>query len=556
MSTSTTAGSAALSYHEPGITTILIVTSFLLLLNIINHILDRITYIGLLGQIFLGIIFGTPGGNILGANLEKVVVDLGYLGLLLLVYEGGLTTSFRSLKANLSLSSCVALTGIAIPIGLSFILMKLTEATPLQAFAAGAALCSTSLGTTFTVMQTSGLNTTRMGVVLTSAAMMDDVVGLVMVQVISNLGSGEFSAVTVVRPVFVSIGFGFGVVFGCRYVVLPLTRLVRGWGAEHAKSRFAKGFSSVESAWIIHVLLLVAMVTGATYAGTSNLFAAYLAGAGISWWHDEMVEDEKKEKTGNQGPAQVQTSQQTEASQEKNGKSGSSPMWKANHRATAGIATFEEYFHQPLQRILKPFFFASIGYSIPITQMFTGTIIWKGLVYTVLMFIGKMVCGLWLVRWNFGKIFGWLPFVKTGQNADSVQEQSTSKNTTPNATIERAPNRVANTSARIYSGPRPSHSSPNPNKPVTLYPPVIVGSAMVARGEIGFLISSLAESTGIFGKEANGSIFLVVTWAIMLCTIIGPIMVGLMVKRLNNVSRGKDDGHQNRILGVWGVSDN
>lgn len=56
-------------------------------------------------------------------------------------------------------------------------LVVLANATPLQAFAAGAALCSTSLGTTFTVMQTSGLSATRMGVVLTSAAMMDDVVG-------------------------------------------------------------------------------------------------------------------------------------------------------------------------------------------------------------------------------------------------------------------------------------------------------------------------------------------------------------------------------------------
>lgn len=81
------------------------------------------------------------------------------------------------MKANLTLASGVAATGIALPIGLSYVLLLLADATPLQAFAAGAALCSTSLGTTFTVMQTSGLSTTRMGVVLTTAAMLDDVVG-------------------------------------------------------------------------------------------------------------------------------------------------------------------------------------------------------------------------------------------------------------------------------------------------------------------------------------------------------------------------------------------
>ena len=90
---------------------------------------------------------------------------------------GGLLTSFKALKANLLLSAGVALTGIALPIALSFCLLPLTGATLLEAFAAGAALCSTSLGTTFTVLSTSGLVATRLGVVLSSAAMMDDVVG-------------------------------------------------------------------------------------------------------------------------------------------------------------------------------------------------------------------------------------------------------------------------------------------------------------------------------------------------------------------------------------------
>jgi Kef-type K+ transport system membrane component KefB len=168
---------AALPYHEPSIGTILIFTSFLILVNVINHIFNRLIYVGLLGQVLVGIAWGTPGAQWLSADAEAVMVNLGYLGLLLLVYEGGLSTSFESLKANFWLSSCVALTGIALPIALSYGLMLFADATPLQAFAAGAALCSISLGTTFAVLQASGLGHTRLGVVLTSAAMMDDVVG-------------------------------------------------------------------------------------------------------------------------------------------------------------------------------------------------------------------------------------------------------------------------------------------------------------------------------------------------------------------------------------------
>jgi Kef-type K+ transport system membrane component KefB len=104
--------------------------------------------------------------------------------------------------------------------------MGLLGATPVQAFAAGAALCSTSLGTTFTILSTSGLEKSRLGVILSSAAMLDDVAGLVMVQVISNLGGSadSFSAVTVIRPVFVSIAFAVVVPAFCWAVVKPIRR--------------------------------------------------------------------------------------------------------------------------------------------------------------------------------------------------------------------------------------------------------------------------------------------------------------------------------------------
>jgi len=139
------------------------------------------------------------------------------------ILAGGISSNLKALKANLFLSSAVALTGIAAPIGISFVLLGLLPLSPVQAFAAGAALCSTSLGTTFTVLATSGLTESRLGVVLTSAAMMDDVVGLIMVQIISSLGAGSsFNEITVIRPVFVSIAFAVLIPLICLYVAKPM----------------------------------------------------------------------------------------------------------------------------------------------------------------------------------------------------------------------------------------------------------------------------------------------------------------------------------------------
>jgi hypothetical protein len=92
---------ASLPYDEPGILPVLIHTSFLLLLNALAAALDRALYCGLLGQVLVGTAWGTPGAKLLAHGVQEAVVQLGYLGLLLLVYEG--LSSFLLLHLHLHL---------------------------------------------------------------------------------------------------------------------------------------------------------------------------------------------------------------------------------------------------------------------------------------------------------------------------------------------------------------------------------------------------------------------------------------------------------------------
>ena len=214
----------------------------------------------------------------------------------------------------------MAVTGISLPIAVSFVLVPLVSATKLQAFAAGAALCSTSLGTTFTVLATTGLVTSRLGVVLTSAAMLDDIVGLIMVQVITNLGNGHLSALDVLRPIIVSCGPVLALVLVCKFGLRPVINAIRSClqvrpGKEEKLKHYGK-YGKV----IIHFLILTGFVAGATYAGTSNLFAAYLA-ALLASWLDGLLEI----------PG-----------------------------ATA-LQIYNEYYSAAVELILKPFFFVSLA---------------------------------------------------------------------------------------------------------------------------------------------------------------------------------------------------
>lgn len=513
---------------------------------------------------------------------------------------GGLSTDLKTLRSNLFLSSVVAIIGIGAPIGLSFVLQGFMDITNVQAFAAGAALCSTSLGTTFTILSTSGLSQSRLGVVLSSAAMMDDIVGLVMSSIISNLGkSSDFSAVTVVRPVLVSVAFAVVLPLICLFIVKPTTANGYRYLASREEGRLFELLGTEGAALTFHTLVLIAIVTAASYAGTSVLFAAYLAGAVSTWWDGvclECVQSDRqmrpknvnagskgKGKTTDSSPAEASDRQslqdgdktevsvpapenglQSSSSQNQEPKSTKEPephtLGLTNDKRPrqlaessqgvnfiCGVQIFEKVYQPALQYMLKPFFFASIGFSIPISKMFDGSVIWKGIVYSILMMFGKLLCGLCLLRFQpptemYKVVKTYVPSRFSGCWPLSLHSKATNK-----------------TRSRQASRGKPTEASTTRiRKPVSLYPAALLGSAMVARGEIGFLISSVAESNGVFGtNDAGGTsqLFLIVTWAILLCTLLGPIAVGLMVKRvrrLQAVERSQRTGRDDP-LGAWGV---
>jgi hypothetical protein len=417
--------------------------------------------------------------------------------------------------------------------------------------------------------------------------MMDDVVGLVMVQVISNLGSDNFSWVTVVRPVLVSVAFAVVAPLVCFFVAKPLTTWLNAYRKAHPRARLSVLLQQKQTAFVIHTLVLVGLVTGATYAGTSNLFATYIAGASVSWWDSDVLHpldvaatsaaDEKSQAAvgaiiESSGGSSPETSM---AQADRNPESTSSQPINTDKVeplvATGGAAIYEHYYHPAVSKILQPFFFASIGFSIPITRMFRGAIVWRGIVYAVLMSFAKIVCGLWLVRFSISPSKKVASRVLSKVRLPSVPHLWGKRDGGTSAQVGATLSQTGATPSQAGATPsrtRPStssssteseaRSSPNPPKPFSLHPPLILAFAMCARGEIGFLISGVAESQGVFGETSGEptDIFLVVTWAIVLCTMLGPLAVGLSVRRVRALQARKNkhqEGAGRDVLGVWGV---
>jgi hypothetical protein len=140
--------------------------------------------------------------------------------------------------------------------------------------------------------------------------------------------------------------------------------------------------------------------------------------------------------------------------------------------------------------------------------------------------------------------------VRTGNGSFQLQEIS---DCTPQTSAK------ANEGRKRAQRPKAKHI----NRPLSLYPAAVLGTAMTARGEIGFLIASLAETTGVFGSDIStepsqsSEIYLIATWAIVLCTIIGPLVVGTLVRRIRRLDRdlviNGGSGREQGPLGIWGV---
>jgi hypothetical protein len=225
--------------------------------------------------------------------------------------------------------------------------------------------------------------------------------------------------------------------------------------------------------------------------------------------------------------------------------------------------------------------------------MFNGPTVWRGAIYSALMLIAKLLCGAWLIRFSMSlqhpailqKVITatrsiCAPYL-WGRQSSRTHAQPPSSEQRVDQNIPAAPgtphdaeSSQRTTPAESYDNITPPHAQASPHndcdsaavgpasrnivpapKPFSLYPCAILGLAMVARGEIGFLISSLAESNGIFSTGGDNQIFLIVTWAIVLCTVVGPVCVGLLVRRVKRLEKAKKDGTGGRdVLGVWGVS--
>ena len=149
------------------------------------------------------------------ASQSEVVSVLAELGVIVLLFEIGLESDLRELGKVGSQAVVVAIVGVVAPLVLGTLgLITLFHVPTIPAVFAGAALTATSIGITSKVLSELGHLKTTEGQIIVGAAVIDDVLGIIVLAVVASLAkTGEVDVLNVVYLIVAASTFLLGSIF-------------------------------------------------------------------------------------------------------------------------------------------------------------------------------------------------------------------------------------------------------------------------------------------------------------------------------------------------------
>ncbi len=206
--------------------------SALLAAKIFGELAERLGQSAVLGELLAGVLLGP---SVLGlVPLTEGIHLVAEIGIILLLFEVGLHTDLQELIRVGGRALTVALIGMLLPFLGGFLLTRLLGYPALTATFVGAALTATSIGITARVLSELKLLNTEEGQIILGAAVVDDVLGLVVLAVVSRIAeTGSVAAGMVVRATGLAVGFllvalAIGIPLGARLIRIVGRANVRG----------------------------------------------------------------------------------------------------------------------------------------------------------------------------------------------------------------------------------------------------------------------------------------------------------------------------------------
>lgn len=259
---------AALLQTAPHAQVLLALFIVLLAAKLAAELCERLHQPAVVGEIIAGIIIGPAVLNLVQPT--EILEALAELGIIFLLFTIGLETRPSDIFKVGGKATVVAVLGVVVPFVAGWALLLFWPGHSwIEAVFMGAAMVATSVGITARVLSSMGLINADASRVILAAAVIDDVIGLLVLAVATSLASGRVNYFHLALIAALAIGFTLlVVVFGSR-VVNRVKEPVRSLKIDH-------------SLFIFALVLCFGLAALASVIGIAGIVGAFLAGVALS----------------------------------------------------------------------------------------------------------------------------------------------------------------------------------------------------------------------------------------------------------------------------------
>ncbi len=301
--------------------------------KLLAEVFERLRQPAVVGELLAGVLLGPSLLKLVHPDdLTRGVAEMGAIFLLFAI---GLEIKPRDLLEVGWTAMLVACLGVLIPFFLGFGYLKLLASSSVEAIFVGASMVATSVGITARVLEDLGVLSSRVARVILGAAVIDDVLGMIVLAVVSSLSAGKINYVSLAVVTVEAVVFTLLVVFfGARLVgrIEPSVARLR----------------ARNSAFALSIILCLGLSLASLYIGLAAIIGAFLAGLALA---------ERSEG------------------------------WKLRENA------------HPLSEFLAPFFFVLLGAEVNLRTFLQPGLVMTLAVISILAIVSKLLgCGLGSLR--------------------------------------------------------------------------------------------------------------------------------------------------------------
>jgi len=236
--------------------------------KLLAEVCERLGQPGIVGEILAGALVGP---SVLGwITPNETLKALSDLGVMFLLFGVGLEVKASELLKVSGKATLVATIGVIVPFFAGWGILAAWGAPQIESVFVGAAMVATSVGITASVLSARGVLHEVASQVILAAAVIDDVLGLIVLAVVSSVARGRVNLWEI--ALVASLATAFTVVMAI-------------WGTTAVKRIlpiFGSRARADEAEFHIALVFLFAMALLAQYTGVAAIVGAFLAGLALS----------------------------------------------------------------------------------------------------------------------------------------------------------------------------------------------------------------------------------------------------------------------------------